>query len=153
MRIALFGLGHVGTTMTACLAEAGHDVLGIDVSPAKVEAARRTPVVEPQLDALLLEGVRAGRISAAVASDERVGQADLAVVCVGTPPHGAGGLDLSALLAVASELGAAARRRLPGEPLLVVFRSTVPPGTMDRPAASTRGGRGRGAGAALRGSL
>src|SRR3954454_25407393 len=67
LRIAVLGLGHVGATSMACLAAAGHQLLGVDVNPDKVAAvaAGRSPVVEPLLDELLREAVVAGRASAA----------------------------------------------------------------------------------------
>src|SRR4051812_35498988 len=57
LRIAVLGLGHVGATNMACLAAAGHQLLGVDVNPDKVAAvaAGRSPAVEPLLDKLLRE--------------------------------------------------------------------------------------------------
>ena len=133
LRIAVLGLGYVGTTMAACLARAGHAVLGVDVNPAKVALVRagRSPVVEPGLEALLAEGVAAGRLRAAGALDEEAGEAlDLAFVCVGTPARRGGGLDLAQLLACLRELGRAVGRRRGDRQLLIAVRSTVPPGTM-----------------------
>ena len=132
MRIVVFGLGHVGATMAACLAEAGHAVLGVDVDPTVVGAVaqRRAPVREPGLDRLLRRGVAAGRIAALTSPDGRLGDVDCAVVCVATPADAAGQLDLSALCAVTRQLGAAIRARTKEGPLLIVYRSTVPPGTM-----------------------
>ena len=134
LRIAILGLGYVGTTAAACLARAGHHVLGIDINPDKVAAvgAGRSPVVEPLLDELLAAGVAAGRITSAAAIGGALDRLDLALVCVGTPSGGDGGLDLSHLLACTRELGQAVRRRRGAAPLLLVFRSTMPPGGMDR---------------------
>jgi GDP-mannose 6-dehydrogenase len=76
--------------------------------------------------------VAAGRVTAATAPDDRLLEAACALVCVPTPPAPAGGgLDLSALRGVTRELGAAIRRRRAAAPLLVVYRSTVPPGTTE----------------------
>ena len=152
MRIVLFGLGHFGATTTACLAQAGHDVLGVDPEPARVTAvaAGRAPVREPGLDALLRAGVAAGRIAAATTAGEALAVADLAMVCVATPPTAdRRGLDLARLVAVAQAIGAAIRgRRRAGRPLLVVLRSTVPPGATERlvlPAIAAAAGEGPGA--------
>jgi GDP-mannose 6-dehydrogenase len=153
LRIVLFGLGHVGATMAACLARAGHAVLGVDPDPVRVAAVAegRAPVAEPGLADLLLAGRAAGWIEAAPAAGAAaLAEAELAVVCVATPPAMDGsGLDLSALLAVAGELGAAvrARRRRGGRLFLLVFRSTVPPGTMEGavlPAVAGAAGEGPG---------
>jgi len=136
LRIVLFGLGHVGATMAACLAEAGRgEILGIDPDPAVAAAVAqgRAPVREPGLDALLRRGVTAGRLAAATAPDDRLRETECALVCVATPaePTG-GGLDLSALCDVTRQLGAAIRdRRRAAAPLLIVYRSTVPPGTTE----------------------
>ena len=66
MRIALFGLGYVGSVTAACLAEKGHDVIGVDINPKKVEriAAGESPVFEPGLDSLIAKVVEAGRLTA-----------------------------------------------------------------------------------------
>src|SRR5215212_7889135 len=128
LRIAVLGLGHVGATNMACLAAAGHHLLGIDVNPDKVAAvtAGRSPVVEPSLDELLREAVTAGRAGAATALEGDPDRLDLVLVCVGTPAGVDGGLDLGRLLECATQLGRfASRRRAAGEPLLVVFRSTM----------------------------
>ena len=50
--ISVFGLGYVGTVTAACFAHMGHDVMGVDLSPGKVEAmaAGRSPIVEPRVE-------------------------------------------------------------------------------------------------------
>jgi GDP-mannose 6-dehydrogenase len=134
LRIAILGLGYVGTTSAACLAKAGHHVLGIDITPAKVAALSegRSPVVEPLVGELLATGVGAGRITGAVTVDGALDRLDMVIVCVGTPARTDGRLDLSHLLESTRELGRALRRRAAGPPLLLAFRSTMPPGTMER---------------------
>jgi GDP-mannose 6-dehydrogenase len=135
LHVAILGLGYVGTTTAACLAKAGHHVLGIDINPEKVAAigAGRSPVVEPGVEDLLQRGLRAGRVASAATLDGALDRLDLVIVCVGTPSRADGKLDLSHLLESTRQLGGAVRRRDPGRPpLLLVFRSTMPPGTMDR---------------------
>ncbi len=60
MKVAVFGLGYVGTVTAACLASHGHDVWGVDVDGAKVADIRsgRSPVAEPGLDELIRQGCR-----------------------------------------------------------------------------------------------
>jgi GDP-mannose 6-dehydrogenase len=134
LRIAILGLGYVGTTTAACLAKAGHHVLGIDINAEKVAAIGegRSPVVEPHVAELLSAGVAEGRVASAVAIDGELDRLDMTIVCVGTPSRADGKLDLSHLLESTRQLGTALRQRRRPEPLLLVFRSTIPPGTMTR---------------------
>ena len=133
LRIAMFGLGYVGSTNAACLLRDGHEVVGIDVSPDKLDsfARGRSPVVEPGVDGLLAQGLAAGRLQAGPRLDPWLDRLDLAMVCVGTPSRADGKLELTHLLEVARQLGQAAARRRAAAPLLLVFRSTVLPGTME----------------------
>src|SRR5207302_2441725 len=87
MRVSVFGLGYVGCVTAACLAKAGHQVIGVDINPDKVAmlGAGRSPIVEPGLGELLTEVVGRGRLSATTVSHEAVAQSDLAVICVGPP--------------------------------------------------------------------
>src|ERR1700761_8665491 len=66
MKVAVFGLGYVGTVTAACLAANGHEVWGVDPDELKVAAvsAGHSPVVEPGLDALLAATVAAGNLHA-----------------------------------------------------------------------------------------
>ena len=107
-------------------------MLGIDINADKVAAlaAGRSPVVEPQLDQLVRDAVAAGRADAATTLDDDPDGLDLVLVCVGTPAGADLGLDLGRLLECATQLGRFVRRRQVEQPLLVVFRSTMPPGTM-----------------------
>ena len=116
----------------ACLAAGGHHLLGVDVNVDKVAAlaAGRSPVVEPLLDGLVRDAAAAGRAVAAPALGEDPDALDLVLICVGTPARAEGGLELGRLLDCAGQLGRFARRRRAGQPLLLVFRSTMPPGTM-----------------------
>ena len=156
MHIAILGLGYVGTTTAACLAKAGHHVLGVDINLDKVAAigAGRSPVVEPMVEELLSAGVSEGRVKSAVAIDGDLDRLDMVIICVGTPSRGDGKLDLSHLLESTRQLGQALRQRRAAEPLLLVFRSTMPPGTMDRLVLPTlERAAGRAARQALRGRL
>ena len=87
MRVAIFGLGYVGTVTAAGLASQGHDVVGVDVERSKVAAIRRgeSPVVEPGVDRLVAQGVSAGRLRAPTDVREAIEGADISLVCVGTP--------------------------------------------------------------------
>src|SRR2546428_804294 len=100
MRVALFGLGYVGSVTAACLAKAGHEVVGVDISAEKVAMvnAATPPVVEPGLAELLAEVVGAGRLRATTSSDEAVAASDMSLICVGTPGRSNGQLEVEAVV-------------------------------------------------------
>src|SRR3954463_13275375 len=66
MKVVVWGLGYVGTVSAACLAQLGHEVVGVEPHQAKVDAinAGRSPIREPGLDALIAEVVASGRLKA-----------------------------------------------------------------------------------------
>ncbi len=95
MNISVFGLGYVGAVSVACLADLGHQVLGVDVNVEKVAAVAegRSPIVEPQLNEMLARGVSAGLIAATTDARSAISRSDLALVCVSTPSNVTGGVD------------------------------------------------------------
>src|SRR5262245_50377662 len=97
MKVAVFGLGYVGTVTAACLAANGHDVWGVDVDASKVDAIRRgrSPVVEPGLTELVDRVRISGRLQATTSAYEALDHADVSLVCVGTPSTAQGGTSLS----------------------------------------------------------
>src|SRR6185369_12160826 len=99
MKVAVFGLGYVGSVSAASFAADGHDVVGVDVNPDKVAAVTsgRSPIVEPGLDTLLERSVAAGRLRATTSTAEAVAESDLSLICVGTPSRKNGSLDLKYL--------------------------------------------------------
>jgi GDP-mannose 6-dehydrogenase len=129
VNVAVFGLGYVGCVSAACLAARGNSVIGIDVSPTKVDALRagQAPVVEAGLGELVREEVSAGRLRVTLDPAEALAVADICFVCVGTPSSLNGSLGTEALKRVTSTIGEflrASERRV-----TVVFRSTMLPGT------------------------
>src|SRR6516164_3934753 len=97
MKVAVIGLGYVGTVTAACLAANGHDVWGVDVDAAKVGEinAGRSPVSEPGLGEIIAGAVAAGALHATTSCPEAMDQADISLVCVGTPSTAHGATDLS----------------------------------------------------------
>lgn len=130
MRVSVFGLGYVGCVTAACLAQLGHTVIGVDVQTGKVEALNRghAPLLEPGLDAMVSEHVRAGKLRATTDVSEAVAQSDLALVCVGTPSHANGSVNLDFVERVAREIAKAVRAQ--AKAFVLVIRSTCPPGTL-----------------------
>jgi GDP-mannose 6-dehydrogenase len=131
MKVSVFGLGYVGAVTAACLAEQGHEVIGVDVSPLKVEQLNggHAPVIEPQLDELVKEGVRSRRLVATRDASRAVVETDLSLLCVGTPSNGNGSLDLKYIERVCGEVGEVLRAKPSRH--VVVIRSTVLPGTAE----------------------
>ncbi len=132
MKIAVFGLGYVGCVTAACLARAGHEVRGVDLNPDKRDLINRgrSPIVEPGLDEVLGSVVPTGSLWATDCAAEAIEGVQVALICVGTPtlPHGRP--DVEAIDHVGQEIGRAVGVR--EEPLTVVLRSTVLPGTTER---------------------
>jgi GDP-mannose 6-dehydrogenase len=130
MRISVFGLGYVGAVSAGCLAREGHQVIGVDSEPAKVELinAGRTPIIEKDIGGIIERNVREGRLSATMDVAAAVAASDLILVCVGTPSRPNGDIDLRYIRRVCETIGAALRAH-DGAPA-VVIRSTMLPGTM-----------------------
>lgn len=130
MRVAVFGLGYVGTVSSACLAANGHDVWGVDPDELKVAAvsAGHSPVLEPGLQSLVAQGVASGALHATTRPEEALENADVSLLCVGTPSSASGESNLGYIYRVVEDiiesLGAT-------EFHTVVIRSTVPPGTVE----------------------
>jgi len=144
MRVSVFGLGYVGCVTAACLARAGHQVIGVDLNPDKVALLQhgQAPIVEPGLGELLSEARNAERLRATEASEEAVASSDVALICVGTPGRPNGQPSVDAIERVGQSIGRALRER--ARPYTVVLRSTVLPGTTEGvlvPALAATAGR------------
>ncbi|MGE6821459.1 nucleotide sugar dehydrogenase [Pseudomonas soli] len=130
MNISIFGLGYVGAVCAGCLSARGHQVLGVDVAQAKIDMINqgRSPIVEPGLEQLLLDGVRQGRLRGTTDVQAAILATELSLLCVGTPSKANGDLDLVYMETVCREIGAALRDKASRH--TVVVRSTVLPGTV-----------------------
>jgi len=129
VKVAVFGLGYVGSVTAAALARDGHEVVGVDPAAPKVEAIRggRAPVLEPGLDELTARLVGSGRLRATDDPADALAGAALSLVCVGTPSRPDGSLDLRFVRQVAEQIGSKLSLAEPGH--VVVVRSTVLPGS------------------------
>jgi GDP-mannose 6-dehydrogenase len=139
MKVAVFGLGYVGTVTAAALASNGHEVWGVDVDPTKVGlvADGKSPVFEPGIEGLVRAGALTGRLRATCDPAEALDGAELSLVCVGTPSSSRGSTDLSYVERVVVDIAEtlASGTPVPDDRHAVVIRSTVPPGTVDEVVA------------------
>jgi len=126
----VLGLGYVGCVTAAGLASLGHRVSGIDRDNHKVDSinANHAPFYEPGLENWVREGIGSGRLSASTTA-HGMADADIALVCVGTPSEKNGNLGLGQLRRAIEEIAAEIPRR--SKPLVVAIRSTVFPGTCE----------------------
>lgn len=85
--MTVFGTGYLGATHAACMAEMGHDVLGVDVDPDKIQALSegRVPFFEPGLPEILTRNIEAGRLRFTTDYAEAAEFAHVHFIGVGTP--------------------------------------------------------------------
>jgi UDPglucose 6-dehydrogenase len=129
-RIAVFGTGYLGATHAACMAELGHEVIGVDVDESKLKrlAAGEVPFFEPGLDEVLMTNIEAGRLRFTSSYEEAAEFADVHFIAVATPQkRGELGADVSYVDSVVEELAPLLRRSA-----IIFGKSTVPVGTAAR---------------------
>jgi UDPglucose 6-dehydrogenase len=130
VRIAVLGTGYLGTTHAACMAELGHEVLGVDIDEAKLAKlkAGEVPFFEPGLPEVLRRGEACGRLRFSSSYKEAADFADVFFIAVGTPQkEGEYAADLQFLDAAVANLAA-----LLDKPAVIMGKSTVPVGTAAR---------------------
>ena len=136
MRLAVFGTGYLGATHAACLAELGHDVLGVDVDPAKLATldAGEVPFYEPGLEDVLRRNVAAGRLRFTSSYQQAAAFTAVHFLCVGTPQKkGEYAANLEYVDTVIDTLAP-----LITGPAVIFGKSTVPVGTAQRLGARAR---------------
>lgn len=130
-RVAVFGLGYVGTVTAACLSRDGHRVVGVDIDVTKTSSIDRgkSPVAEPGVEELLQAAIDEGRLTTTTSVEEAVRQSEIAMIAVGTPSDSRGDIDVSAVLRVVEQIG----EYLKGSEreYLIVVRSTLLPPLID----------------------
>lgn len=135
-RIAVFGTGYLGATHAACMASAGHTVLGVDVDKAKLEklSAGEAPFFEPELDEILRAAVDSGNLRFTASYAEAAEFAEAHFIAVATPQkQGEFAADLTFVDGVITELAPLLRN-----PAVIFGKSTVPVGTAGRLAELAR---------------
>jgi GDP-mannose 6-dehydrogenase len=132
LRISVFGLGYVGTVSAGCLADDGHQVLGVDPVPTKVDLINRgqSPIIETEIGDIIAATARAGRLRATSDPGQGIRDTELSFVCVGTPSQTNGNLDLRYIRRICEQIGEALKGKSARH--TVVIRSTILPGTMHK---------------------
>ncbi len=128
-KVSIFGLGYVGSVMAACLARLGHEVIGTDTNPVKVQLLNegRSLIVEPGLDEMLSSQHGSARGTTDVM--DAVLQSDISFVCVGTPSSRSGRINLGSVQRVSEQIGAALASK--NDWHTIAIRCTVFPGTIE----------------------
>ncbi len=128
-RVSICGLGYVGIVTSGCLADLGHDIIGVDTDNRKLKTIARgeSPISEPGLGQLLTAGVKNEQISVTGSLMRAVWDTDVTFVSVGTPTAEDGGCDMSAVMAVSRQMGMALQAKKSFH--VIVMRCSVPPGT------------------------
>lgn len=128
MKVVMIGTGYVGLVTGTCFADAGNDVVCLDVDQKKVDQLNRgeIPIYEPGLEELIARNVKAGRLRFTSSYPDAIAGAKCVFICVGTPTKndGSGAADLK-------YVEAATRAMAPhlGRDAIVVVKSTVPVST------------------------
>lgn len=132
MTVSIFGLGYVGCVSLGCLAQNGHDVVGVDVNTTKVNQINhgRATIVEQSIDAIIATQHLLGRVRATTDFRDAILSTDLSIIAVGTPSTAQGHLNLSYILNVAEHFGEVLREKDGFH--IIAIRSTVMPGTCER---------------------
>lgn len=130
MKICVLGLGYVGAVSAACLAQEGHEVIGIDPVQTKVDIinAGKSPIIEAGIGMIIKQQVAAGRLCATTDAAAAIPHSDILFICVGTPSLPNGGLDVTYVRRVCEQIGEVLRDQ--DNAPIVVIRSTMLPGTM-----------------------
>ncbi|MDO8587045.1 MAG: UDP-glucose/GDP-mannose dehydrogenase family protein [Armatimonadota bacterium] len=131
MKVTIIGAGYVGLTTGVALAYLGHEVIAVDKDPAKLSLLRegKSPIHELGVESLMSLAV--SRLSFTDSIPDGLGQAEVALIAVGTPPKLNGEADIGYVEQAAKEL---AEKLQEGQTCTVVVKSTVPIGTNRRVA-------------------
>lgn len=129
MNVTVFGIGYVGLVQAAILADAGHNVICIDVDEKKVENLKQgiIPIYEPGLTSIVVENYNAGRLDFTTEAKVGIEHAEIQFIAVGTPPDEDGSADLKYVLSVATTIATHMTSSK-----IIIDKSTVPVGTADK---------------------
>ena len=135
MKVTIFGSGYVGLVQAAVFADAGHDVVCVDINHERVESLKKgiIEIYEPGLPTIVKHNLKEGRLIFTTNAIEGVNHGKFQFIAVGTPPDEDGSADLQYVLNVASAIA-----KYMNEPKIIVDKSTVPVGTADKVATTVR---------------
>ena len=130
MKLSVFGLGYVGTVSSGCLANEGHEVIGVDPVQTKVDLINQgcSPIIEAEISEIIKTNVESGKLCAIADPVQAIRETELSFVCVGTPSQSNGNLDLHYVRRICEQIGEGLQNKTSRH--TVVIRSTVLPGTM-----------------------
>jgi GDP-mannose 6-dehydrogenase len=113
MKISILGLGYVGTVSGVCFAKLGHEVIGIDSNPLKVDFINngQSPIIEKDIPELISTFNHKKKFWATQDIREAVSNSDVSLICVSTPNNHNGSLDLKNVIKVCQETGQALKRK------------------------------------------
>ena len=129
MNISVVGLGYVGAVCSACFANEGHNVIGMDIDEVKVNLINsgKAPIVEKDLEDYISRNVKAGRLKATTDLKEAIDNSDVTIISVGTPSEANGNINLQYIKEAAKAIGEKLKEKDAFH--IVSMRSTVLPGT------------------------
>ena len=126
MKITVIGLGYVGAVAAGGLADAGHRVVGVDIDCHRVQtlSSGSVPIYEPGLEPRIAAGISNGNLRFLHTDDFSEHLGDVALIATGTPPRESGAADLSQVKTALDWI-----KSRPHDNLVLLMKSTVPPGT------------------------
>lgn len=132
MNISIFGLGYVGAVSLACLARDGHNVIGVDIDPSKLDLIKsgQSPIIEEGMPELVAKVAIDGNVEVTTDTASAIQNSDISFVCVGTPSQNNGSQNLNAIERISEQLGEAIKNK--DQFHTIVIRSTVVPGTVEK---------------------
>ncbi len=128
MKISVFGLGYVGCVSVGCLANSGHQVVGVDLNEDKVSQINSgaATIIEKDIDRIIKSQRELKRIKATTNAIQAVENTNVSIICVGTPSSKNGHLDFSALYSVAKDIAQGLKNKNSFH--TIAIRSTIMPG-------------------------
>jgi len=125
-RITIIGTGYVGLVSGAGISDFGHRVRCVDIDKQKIDLLNdgSIPIYEPGLKTLITRSINAKRLTFSVDAEEAIKWAEVIFITVGTPQGENDDADISAVIAVAEQIGKNLNNYK-----VICTKSTVPIGT------------------------